>query len=102
MNKSTNLRRYKIIDVFGNLKSISRPQEMMQYFVDIGFAMEELPEPNLGCYKGSRDFFNGGRIKFEPYKWDNEKLAEAYAPLIIAYKRIKSGHIMPPGYRSVA
>ena len=83
------LKRYKVIDVNGNLRSIKRPPEMMQFYVDIGLAMEELPEPGLSFYKGSRDFFRKGNpIMFEPFKWDKRGIVEAYAPLFIAYRRV--------------
>lgn len=97
-NNPTNLRRYKIIDVFGNLKTVLRPPEIMSYYVDIGLAMDALPDYDgwKACYKGS--IGAGGRIAVEPHEWDKEKMALAYAPLIQAYRRIIGGQIRPPGY----
>jgi len=100
------MKYYKIVDVFGNLKTVYRPQEMMQPYIDMGLAMERLPEAYgwRSCYKGSRDFFRKGNpIAFEPHEWDTDKMIEAYAPLLLAYKKISSGKILPPdSYRQVA
>ena len=95
MGVRVDMKRYKIIDVFGNLKSVYRPVEMMQYYVDLGLAMEELPDCYgwRRCYKGTRG--GGGKIIVEPNEWDTDKLREAYAPLILAYQKIRSGFVMP-------
>lgn len=79
--------RYKIIDALGRLKTVDRPREIMQYYVDIGLAMEELPDYGgwRSCYKGWRG--GGGKILVEPHEWDNEKMMEAYSPLILVYRQ---------------
>ncbi|MBN1896963.1 MAG: hypothetical protein JW789_04560 [Candidatus Aenigmarchaeota archaeon] len=97
------MRYYKIIDIHGRLKTVYRPVHMMQPYVDTGLAMERLSDYDgwRRCYKGIRKA-GGGRIEVEPFKWDHEKMAEAYAPLMAAYRKILSGQILPPEYRSVA
>ena len=65
--------------------------------------MEKLPDYSgwRSCYKGSRG--SRSRIVVEPHEWDHEKMAEAYAPLIIAYRKIAKGQVMPPdSYKAVA
>lgn len=79
-------RLYKIIDINGNLKTVERPPEVMQPYVDMGLAMESLPFPKWGCYRGSRDI--QGNIVFEPFDWDEDGFKEAYAPLFDAYQKL--------------
>lgn len=100
------MKRYKIIDIHGRLKSVYRPIMMMQPYVDIGLAIEELPTATgwRSCYSGSRNYFRKGNpIEFEPFSWDKDGLIEAYSPLIVAYNKISSGQLIPPdSYRNVA
>jgi hypothetical protein len=98
-----NKKRYKIIDMHGNLRSVYRSAEMMQPYIDLGLAMEELPVYTgwRSCYRGIED--NNGNILTEPYEWDRERMKRAYKSIILAYWKLAGGRDnLPEIYKNAA
>lgn len=86
------IKRYKVIDIEGNVRTVYRRRSSIQGFVDMGLVAESLPvNPNSNIY-GDEDMIYGGFI-YDPL--DKKDIFRAYPQLLKALYLMRRGALRP-------